>query len=88
MYPDISLISLSSKAEHPNPGYPYHGTSRIAYLPDNEEGRELLLLLRKAFEARITFTVGRSVTTGRDNVVTWNDIHHKTNISGGPQAYV
>lgn len=27
--------------EHPNPGQPYTGTSRIAYLPDSQEGREV-----------------------------------------------
>jgi deltex-like protein len=73
--------------EHPNPGQAYHGTSRIAYLPDNQEGREVLQLLHKAFEARMIFTVGTSVTSGAQNVVVWNDIHHKTNITGGPQCY-
>ena len=43
-----------------------------------------LQLLHKAFEARMTFTVGTSVTSGAQNVVVWNDIHHKTNITGGP----
>ena len=28
--------------EHPKPGQPYTGTSRTAYLPDNQEGREVL----------------------------------------------
>lgn len=28
--------------EHPNPGQRYTGTSRTAYLPDNQEGREVL----------------------------------------------
>ena len=28
--------------EHPNPGQRYHGTSRTAYLPDTQEGREVL----------------------------------------------
>jgi len=27
--------------------------------------------------------VGRSVTTGLDNQVVWNGIHHKTSMSGG-----
>ena len=72
-------------SEHPNPGQRHHGTTRIGYLPNNQEGQELLSLLRKAFEARLVFTVGRSITTGVDNVVTWNDIHHKTNMYGGPQ---
>ena len=72
--------------EHPNPDRSYDGTRRTAYLPDNHEGREVLQLLRRAFDARLVFTVGTSVTTGRQNQVTWNDIHHKTNMSGGPQG--
>ena len=43
----------------------------------------MLQLLQKAFQARMVFTVGTSVTTGAQNAVVWNDIHHKTNISGG-----
>jgi hypothetical protein len=56
---------------------------RRAYLPDNHDGRHVLKLLEKAFELRQIFTVGQSRTTGQDNVVTWNDIHHKTHYSGG-----
>ncbi|CAF4350675.1 unnamed protein product, partial [Adineta steineri] len=29
----------------------------------------------------------RSTTTGQENVITWNDIHHKTSISGGPDRF-
>ena len=72
--------------EHPHPGEVYHGTSRTAYLPDNREGKEVLALLRRAFDARLVFTVGTSVTSGWRNQITWNGIHHKTNMSGGPQA--
>ena len=64
----------------------YSGTSRTAYLPDNREGKEVLALLKRAFDARLVFTVGTSVTSGWRNQITWNDIHHKTNISGGPEA--
>ena len=28
--------------EHPNPGRPFSGTTRVAYLPDIYEGREVL----------------------------------------------
>ncbi len=70
--------------EHPNPGQRFTGTARIAYLPNNSEGREVLMLLQNAFDARLIFTVGTSVTSGQDNTVTWNDIHHKTNTHGGP----
>jgi len=71
--------------QNPQPGEPYTGTVRTAYLPNNAEGRYVLLLLQKAFNDQHIFTIGKSTTTGRDNVVTWNDIHHKTNISGGPE---
>ncbi|MEQ2177299.1 hypothetical protein GOODEAATRI_002156, partial [Goodea atripinnis] len=70
---------------HPNPGVRYSSTSRTAYLPDCAEGQKVLRLLKKAFDRRLTFTIGRSATTGLNNVITWNDIHHKTNIDGGPQ---
>ncbi|KAM6038992.1 LOW QUALITY PROTEIN: putative E3 ubiquitin-protein ligase DTX3 [Chlamydotis macqueenii] len=73
--------------EHPNPGVRYPGTTRVAYLPDCPEGNKVLGLFRKAFAQRLTFTVGTSMTTGRANVITWNDIHHKTNCAGGPQLF-
>ncbi|KTF88053.1 hypothetical protein cypCar_00041037 [Cyprinus carpio] len=73
--------------EHPNPGMPYQGASRIAYLPDSTEGKKVLKLLQRAFDQRLTFTIGRSSTTGQNNVVTWNDIHHKTSRVGGPTCY-
>ncbi|XP_054431191.1 E3 ubiquitin-protein ligase DTX3L isoform X2 [Pteronotus mesoamericanus] len=73
--------------EHPNPGVPYAGTQRIAYLPSNREGKEVLELLRKAFDQKLIFTVGVSQVTGLSNVITWNDIHHKTSRSGGPERY-
>ncbi|XP_071776012.1 putative E3 ubiquitin-protein ligase DTX3 [Centroberyx gerrardi] len=73
--------------EHPNPGVKYASTSRTAFLPACEEGERVLRLLRKAFDRRLTFTVGRSATTGLNNAITWNDIHHKTNMGGGPQYF-
>ncbi|XP_061194887.1 protein mono-ADP-ribosyltransferase PARP14-like isoform X2 [Saccostrea echinata] len=72
---------------HPSPGEPYHGLSRQGYLPDNKEGRLILRMLKRAFEHRLIFTVGFSRTSGKDNVVTWNDIHHKTRREGGPEKY-
>ncbi|XP_060063936.1 uncharacterized protein LOC132544368 [Ylistrum balloti] len=73
--------------DHPNPGVRYKGTSRGAYLPDNPKGRAVLAMLKIAFKRRLTFTIGHSRTTGEENVVTWNDIHHKTNKTGGQQQY-
>uniref|UniRef100_A0A4W5PP70 E3 ubiquitin-protein ligase n=1 Tax=Hucho hucho TaxID=62062 RepID=A0A4W5PP70_9TELE len=75
------------KEEHPNPGQPYQGASRTAYLPDSSEGRNILALLKRAFDQRLTFTIGRSSTTGMENMVTWNDIHHKTSRNGGTSCY-
>ncbi|XP_016534127.1 E3 ubiquitin-protein ligase DTX3L-like isoform X3 [Poecilia formosa] len=72
---------------HPKPGQYYGGAIRHAYLPDNKEGNEVLLLLKKAFDQKLIFTVGASRTSGADNVVTWNDIHHKTSPTGGPECY-
>ncbi|XP_019911417.2 E3 ubiquitin-protein ligase DTX3L isoform X1 [Esox lucius] len=73
--------------KHPNPGQVFIGARRIAYLPDNKEGNEVLSLLKKAFDQKLIFTVGMSRTTGAENSVTWNDIHHKTNTHGGPQNF-
>ncbi|OCT68943.1 uncharacterized protein LOC100127334 isoform X1 [Xenopus laevis] len=72
---------------HPNPGVRYPGTTREAFLPDSNKGNKVLKLFDKAFAQRLTFTIGTSVTTGRSNVITWNDIHHRTNITGGPQMF-
>ncbi|XP_014854982.1 PREDICTED: uncharacterized protein LOC106925271 isoform X2 [Poecilia mexicana] len=72
---------------HPHPGQHYGGAIRHAYLPDNKEGNEVLLLLKKAFDQKLIFTVGASRTSGMDNMVTWNDIHHKTSMTGGPECY-
>ncbi|EDK97899.1 E3 ubiquitin-protein ligase DTX3L [Mus musculus] len=73
--------------EHPNPGKAYHGTRRTAYLPDNTEGRKVLDLLHEAFKHRLTFTIGYSRATGVSDVITWNDIHHKTSKFGGPANF-
>nr|XP_046200569.1 probable E3 ubiquitin-protein ligase DTX3 isoform X1 [Oncorhynchus gorbuscha] len=73
--------------EHPNPGVRYPGTDRVAYLPDSPEGNRVLGLLRRAFEQRLIFTIGTSMTTGMHNVITWNDIHHKTSLWGGPHCF-
>ncbi|XP_071169033.1 putative E3 ubiquitin-protein ligase DTX3 [Mytilus galloprovincialis] len=72
---------------HPKPGKPYYGTSRTGYLPDSPKGRIVTRLLKVAYDRRLVFTVGRSRTTGQDDCVTWNDVHHKTTLSGGPQNF-
>ncbi|XP_069636997.1 E3 ubiquitin-protein ligase DTX3L [Haliaeetus albicilla] len=93
-YPKCGTIEITysmyggiQTSNHPNPGKPYCATSRRAYLPDNKEGREILQLLRRAFNQKLIFTVGQSCTTGAKGVITWNDIHHKTSTAGGPTNF-
>ena len=74
---NYAMNSVVRKGTH------YQGTHRHAYLPDNPGGREVLALLHEAFKRKLIFTLGRSVTTGRENQVVWNGIHHKTNLQGG-----
>uniref|UniRef100_A0A8C6E6B9 E3 ubiquitin-protein ligase n=1 Tax=Moschus moschiferus TaxID=68415 RepID=A0A8C6E6B9_MOSMO len=73
--------------KHPNPGKRFSGIQRTAYLPDNKEGNEVLDLLCRAFDQKLIFTVGESRTSGVSDVITWNDIHHKTSRTGGPERY-
>ena len=49
--------------------------------------RRALHGLYLAWSQRLVFTVGTSLTTGRPNCVTWNDIHLKTAVSGGEHSY-
>ncbi|CAM5088505.1 unnamed protein product [Natator depressus] len=93
-YPQCGTIKIDyhmpggvQTKNHPNPGRQYFGTSRTAYLPDNKEGREILQLLKRAFDQRLIFTVGQSRTSGANDMITWNDIHHKTSMSGGPEMF-
>ena len=65
----------------------YHGTTRKAYLPNNDEGNEIYGLLEKAFYRGLLFTVGISITSGAKNTVTWNGVHHKTSLYGGVAAH-
>ena len=68
-------------------GEKYKGTSRMNYIPNTRKGRILLGLLKIAFDRKLTFTIGTSVTTGEKNCVVWNGIHHKSSLSGGPTNY-
>lgn len=70
-----------------NPGQPYSGTSRTAYLPQNESGRKLLTRLKYAFAHGLTFRVGTSISSGRSNQITWTSILHKTSLNHGLFGY-
>ena len=67
-------------------GKTFSGTTRNAYVPDNDEGRRLVKRLRYAFRRGLTFCLGNSLTTGRDGVC-WASIHHKTSTSGGTSRH-
>ncbi|XP_014244264.1 protein deltex isoform X2 [Cimex lectularius] len=86
-HPNVTLIQITyhivsgiQGREHPNPGRPYYavGFPRVCYLPDTKKGRHVLKLLQIAWRRRLVFTVGRSLTTGKEDVITWNGIHQKT----------
>lgn len=72
---------------HENPGQRYGRTSRLAYLPNCLEGRQLLYRLKYAWKHGLTFRVGTSLTTGLQNQVTWTSIHHKTSLHGGAHGF-
>lgn len=72
---------------HQNNGHPFRGDTRIGYLPNNSQGREILELLKVAFHRRHMFTVGRSATRNKDDVVIWNGIHAKTETDEGGHGY-
>lgn len=72
--------------EHPHPGRAFFavGFPRICYLPDCPLGRKVLRFLKIAFDRRLLFSIGRSVTTGREDVIIWNSVDHKTQFNMFP----
>ncbi|PFX14660.1 uncharacterized protein LOC111344502 [Stylophora pistillata] len=74
-------------AEHPNPGERFGGFFCTAYLPHTITGLEVCNLLRRAFNGRLIFTIGKCPATGEDNKIVWNGIELKTGRTGGPANY-
>ncbi|KAL7470393.1 hypothetical protein ACHAXS_010614 [Conticribra weissflogii] len=74
-------------SHHPHPGRHHGGTTRTAYLPNNDEGIRLLQRLRYAWTQGLIFTVGYSVTYRRGDCVTWATIPHKTRLDGGDYGF-
>lgn len=70
---------------HPQPGMPYKAVRRTGYLPDTTRGRKICAMMKVAFDRRLVFTIGTSRTTGEQGVITWNDIHHKTDTKPNTQ---
>eukprot|EP00040_Diaphanoeca_grandis_P033463 m.205179 g.205179 ORF g.205179 m.205179 type:complete len:401 (+) comp32907_c1_seq1:204-1406(+) len=81
---DYSFKNGIQGPEHPSPGQPYQGTRRIAYLPDDDDGQDILRMLKIAWERRLIFQVDESMTMGASGGirVVWNGIHHKTSFNG------
>lgn len=65
---------------HPHPFHPYKGDQRVAYLPDNPEGRRVMNLFRLAWERKLLFSIGYSVSRGCDDCIIFNGIHMKTSV--------
>lgn len=86
--PNTGVLEITYKMKSGNRGHiNFPSTTRVAFLPCNDEGKEILRLLLIAFERKLTFTIGTSVTTGRPNQIVWNGIHHKTSVEGGPSFF-
>lgn len=66
-------------------GVLYAGRSQHAYLPDNDEGRQLLAAFALAFRRRVLFGLGQSMTTGQTRPTF--AIHLKTATGGGPTRH-
>ena len=71
----------AQSAFHPHPGQPYTGAHRMAFLPDNAEGRRLLTRYQVAWLRGHSLEIGYSVALKRDNQVKWRDsLPHKTSL--------
>lgn len=81
------FLGGTQQSYHPNPGQRYFPTSRVAFVPLTKEGIRLVSRLQDAFRHGLTFAVGTSLSTGRSNVICWQSIHHKTNLSGGVHGF-
>jgi Deltex C-terminal domain/Ring finger domain len=81
------IMEGRQKVYHENPGEVHGSAHRVAYVPDCQEGRNLIKRLKFAFAHGLTFTVGTSLATIRPNSVTWSSIHHKTSLSEGAHGY-
>ena len=73
-----TLFSGRQGPQHPNPGKLYHGTSRVGFLPDTPDYRKVLKMLMIAWQRRLMFTIGFSLTRGVHDVITWSGIHIRT----------
>ena len=66
-----NMPSGTQMSYHDNPNTRHSSKFVSAYLPNNNDGRELLKRLKFAFMHGLTFTVGTSATSGQTNQITW-----------------
>ena len=78
----FSIPAGTQGAGHPSPGTHYAGISRMGYFPDTEEGRIIVDMIKVAWERRLMFTIGHSLTRNVDNVIIYNGIHIRTDTTG------
>ncbi|KAM6238728.1 uncharacterized protein LJ264_012831 [Porphyrio hochstetteri] len=64
----------------PRPGQPYKGGDFCAFLPDNKDGQNIAVLLKKAFDRGLTFQIK---SCDGEERVTWGLIPHRTSCHGG-----
>ena len=57
------------------------GTSRVAYLLNSKEGKEVLNILKNSLDRQVTFGLGTSVTTGSTNTIVSNTIQDQSLLS-------
>jgi len=81
----IVVPSGVQRSHHPSPGLPFTGKNLVAYFPQtaSHEGAMVVKRVLEAYRRRLLFQIGRSATTGQDNVVTFASIHLKTKKGGG-----
>lgn len=82
-----NIFGGNQKGYHEIEGKPFKGIKRVAFLPDNDDGRRLLKRLKYAFSHGLTFSIGESLTSGKKGVVTWASIHHKTSPKQGTYGW-
>ncbi|GMT36477.1 hypothetical protein PFISCL1PPCAC_27774, partial [Pristionchus fissidentatus] len=83
---EYSFRSGTQGQQFPRPGLPYSGTPAPPTCPSTRSEGTPTGRGEKAFECKLTFTVGDSITFGARDTVVWNNVHHKTSMHGGPQA--
>lgn len=82
------IPAAQQRLYHPHPNTWHSSIQRVAYLPDTPEGRDILFRFQFAFLNGLCFSVGRSLTTARNDQVTWSQsLPHKTGTVHGPHHF-